>query len=83
MNNRRRRYERLCGAVLTAFIGLSSFFSVFGSPGFETMRTLDVIRLMTAGAAVAVTIMLSVMFIQGEPQAADSTTGEKCSEKAG
>lgn len=82
MNNRRRRYERLCGAGFTVVIGLTSFFSAFGSPGFETMRTLDVIRLMTAGAAVAVTIMLSVMFIKGEPQSENRVAVEKRGEKS-
>lgn len=82
MSNRRRRYERLWGAGFTACIGLSSFFSAFGSPGFETIRGLDVMRLMLAGAGVAVTIMLLIMFIKGEPMSEDNEVGAKPVERS-
>jgi hypothetical protein len=39
-------------------MGLIAFSSVAGNPRFETIHTLDVIRLMTAGAGFAVALML-------------------------
>jgi len=77
MSNPRRRFERLWGAAFTAFMGLFSFFGVAGNPRFETIHTLDVIRLMTAGAAVAVTIMLLIKFFNGDPHSEDNRAGEK------
>lgn len=67
MSNRRRRYERLWAAAFTACMGMIAFTSVAGNPRFETIHRLDVVRLMTAGAAVAVTIMMLIMFFNGEP----------------
>jgi hypothetical protein len=82
MSNRRRRYERLWGAAFTAFMGLIAFSGVAGNPRFETIHRLDVIRLMTAGAAVAVTIMLLIKFVNGDPHSEDSRAGEKRVEES-
>ena len=57
---RRRRMRRVPGAIIVAFMGLMAFYSVAGSPRFETFHTLDVIRLMTAGASIAVFIFLVI-----------------------
>jgi hypothetical protein len=64
MSNRRRRFPGLAAAVLTATMGAIAFSGVASNPRFETFHVLDVIRLMTAGAAVAVTIMMLVVFFQ-------------------
>ena len=63
-------------AAMAAFFGVNSFYRVSANPRFETFHTLDVIGLMTAGAGVAVTIMLIVFFIRG-PLAEDNRAGEK------
>ena len=49
-------------AVFAACIGLMSFFRVAGNPRFETIHTLDVIGLMTAGACIAVGLVLLIQF---------------------
>ncbi len=82
MSNRRRRFERLWGAAFTAFMGLLAFSGVASNPRFETIHRLDVIRLMTAGAAVAVTIMLLIKFFNGDPHSADNRAGEKRDEES-
>jgi len=82
MSNRRRRFEPLWGAAFTAFMGLIAFISVASNSRFETIHRLDVIRLMTAGAAVAVTIMLLIKFFNGGPQTADNWAGEKPVERS-
>ena len=82
MSNRRRRYERLWAAAFTASMGLIAFTSVAGNPRFETIHRLDVVRLMTAGAAVAVTIMMLVMFFNGDPQSENNRAGEKPVEES-
>ncbi len=53
---------RLSSAIMAAFFGLIAFFSVDGDPRFETFHTLDVIRLMTAGAGIGVALVLLVWF---------------------
>lgn len=61
-NNKReqrpRRMNRLGGAMMAAVFGLIAFFGVVSNPRFQTIHTLDVIRLMTAGAGAAVSLML-------------------------
>jgi len=59
---RRRRMGRLSGAIMAAFFGLIAFSSVAGNPRFETFHTLDVIRLMTAGAGFGVALVLMIWF---------------------
>lgn len=56
----RRRMGRLSGAIMAAFFGLIAFSSVAGNPRFETIHTLDVIRLMTAGAGFGVALVLII-----------------------
>ena len=82
MSNRRRRFERLWGAAFTAFMGLLAFSGVASNPRFETIHRLDVIRLMTAGAAVAVTIMLLIKFFNGGPHSENNRAGEKRGEES-
>lgn len=55
-----RRMRRIPGAIFAACMGLVSFFNVAGNARFESYHTLDVIRLMIAGAAIPVTIMLLI-----------------------
>lgn len=69
---RRRDMKRLPAAIFTACIGLVSFFNVAGNDRFETYHTLDVIRLMTAGAAIPVTIMLLIMFFKSSRSTANN-----------
>ena len=61
----RRRHMRRVQvgmAVFAVFIGLMSFFRVASNPRFETIHTLDVIGLMTAGAGIAVGLVVLVQF---------------------
>jgi hypothetical protein len=59
---RRMRRVQVAMAILTASMGLFSFSSVAGNPRFETYHTLDVIRLMTAGAGFGVAFVLLMQF---------------------
>ena len=59
---RRMRRVSVAMAVFAACTGLMSFFRVAGNPRFETYHTLDVIRLMTAGAGLAVGLVLLIQF---------------------
>ncbi len=65
-NNKReqrpRRMNRLGGAIMAAVFGLIAFSGVASNPRFQTIHTLDVIRLMTAGAGVTVALMLLIDF---------------------
>jgi hypothetical protein len=61
---RRMRRTQVGMAVFATFIGLISFFGVAGNPRFETYHTLDVIRLMTAGAGFGVALVLLIQFFQ-------------------
>ncbi|HUR53921.1 MAG TPA: hypothetical protein VMZ71_07305 [Gemmataceae bacterium] len=64
---RQRRMRRVPGAIFAACIGLFSFSSVAGNARFETYHTLDVIRLMTAGAGFGVALVLLIwFFVQGK-----------------
>jgi hypothetical protein len=78
MNNQLQATDRqskrrglLWGALFTAFIGGNAFISVSSNPRFETIHTLDVMRLMIAGAAVPVTIMLLAQFVNRDPHSED------------
>lgn len=51
-------------AVFAAFIGLVSFLTVAGKPRFETYHTLDVMRLVLAGAGFGVALVLSIQFFK-------------------
>lgn len=59
---RQRRMRRVPGAIFAACMGLIAFSSVAGNPRFETFHTLDVIRLMTAGASIPVVLILLIQF---------------------
>lgn len=58
----RRRMNRVSGAIFAAFIGLGTFANVASNPRFQAIHTLDVIRLMTAGAGFAVALVLLIDF---------------------
>ena len=49
-------------AVFVACIGLMSFFRVAGNPRFESIHTLDVIGLMTAGGGLGVAFVLLMQY---------------------
>lgn len=59
---RRQRMRRVqvAMAILNACIGLFSFSGVAGNARFEAYHTLDVIRLMTAGAGFGIALVLLV-----------------------
>jgi hypothetical protein len=71
---RRRRMRRVqvVWAVFFACIGLVCFSNVAGNARFETYHTLDVIRLMTAGAGFGVAlVMLSPLVKFPDPRSED------------
>ena len=61
---RRVRRNQLGMAVFAVFIGLFSFFGVAGKPRFETFHTLDVMRLIIAGAGFGVALVLLIQFFK-------------------
>ena len=61
---RRMRRVQVAMAVFAACMGLFAFSSVAGNPRFETYHTLDVIRLMTAGAGFGVALVLLIQFFK-------------------
>ncbi len=63
---RQRRMSRVqvAMAILTAGMGLFAFSGVAGNPRFETYHTLDVIRLMTAGAGFGVALVFLIQFFK-------------------
>ena len=67
---RQRRMRRVQGAMapFAAFMGLLAFNGVASNPRFETIHTLDVIRLMTAGAGFAVALMMLMLFLLHGPR---------------
>ena len=73
---RRRRRNRVPGAIFVTCIGLVSFFRVAGNPRFETIHTLDVIGLMTAGAGFGVAfVLLMQSFVL--PRSEDNGAGQE------
>jgi hypothetical protein len=63
---RRRRMRRVqVGmAVFVLCLGLVNLFGVAGKPRFETYHTLDVIRLVLAGAGFGVALVLLIQFFK-------------------
>jgi hypothetical protein len=61
---RQRRMKRVPIALVpfAACIGLISFFRVASNPRFESIHTLDVIGLMTAGAALGVAFVVLMQY---------------------
>ena len=82
MTNRRRSFDILWMASLTAFFGLTAFIGVSTNPRFKTIHVLDVIRLMTAGAGFALAIFLLMLFIRRPRFLEDNRAGEKSGEKS-
>ena len=64
MSNRKRPVQRHWTAAITTFFGVTAFVGVAVNPRFETFHVLDIIRLMTAGVAIPVTIMLLIQFFK-------------------
>ena len=75
-----RPYRFLWIAAMGAFWGVFAFFGVASNPRFATIHVLDVIRLMTAGAGLAVTIAGLIMFFVF--RAEDKRVGEKSGEES-
>lgn len=69
-------------ASIAAFFGLLSFFRVSSKPRFETFHPLDVIGLMTAGAGLAVALIMLIQFFTHGPRTEDNRTGEKSGEES-
>ena len=59
---RRMRRVQVAMAIFVACIGLVSFSNVAGNARFQTYHTLDVIRLMTAGAGFGGALVLLIQF---------------------
>lgn len=59
---RRMRRVSVMMGIFAGCTGLTSFSRVAGNPRFETIHTLDVIGLMSAGAGVAVAGVLLIQF---------------------
>jgi hypothetical protein len=70
----RRRY--LWRAAFAAFFGVNAFIRVSSKPRFETFHALDVIGLMTAGAGLAVTLMMVILFFNLGPRTEDNRAAE-------
>lgn len=59
---RRMRRVSVGMAVFAACLGLMSLSRVAGSPRFESIHTLDVIGLMTAGGGLGVAFVLLMQY---------------------
>lgn len=71
MNIQRKPFQLIWAAAFTAFFGAIAFFSVYSNPRFATIDVLDVIRLMTAGAGFAVTVLMLVLYFTRETRSED------------
>ena len=73
----RMRRVSVVMAIFAACTGLMAFSRVASNPRFETIHTLDVIGLMTAGAGVAVALVLLIQFfcLPG-PRSENNGTGQ-------
>ena len=76
------RSRFLWKAALTAFFGVLAFSRVYNNPRFETFHALDVIGLMTAGAGVAVTLIMLIRFFIRGPGTEDNRAGEESGEES-
>lgn len=78
----KRKRGLLWGAPCTAFWGLLAFSGVASNPRFETIHTLDVMRLMIAGASFAVALGMLILFFNLGPRFEDKRTGAKSGEES-
>jgi len=69
-------------AGFAAFYGMLAFHGVSTNPRFETIHTLDVIRLMTAGAGFAVALMGLLLFYTRSSRSDDNRAGAKSGEES-
>jgi len=64
MSSRRKLIPGVYVPVFILFMGFAALINFASTPGFETLRTVDVVRLIAAGmcfgAAVASLVMLFV-----------------------
>ena len=77
---RQRRMRRVSVAlgIIAACTGLMAFSRVASNPRFETIHTLDVIGLMTAGAGVAAAfVLLMQFFFLPGPRSEDNRSGQE------
>jgi hypothetical protein len=82
MSIRRRPYPFLSISLFTAFWGVIAFSGVASNPRFEKIHVLDVIRLMTAGAAFAVALIMLIQFFIRGPRSEDKRAEEKSGEES-
>lgn len=63
-DHRQRRMRRVsvAMAIFAACTGLMAFSRAASNPRFEAIHTLDVIRLVTAGAGFGVALILVIQF---------------------
>ena len=75
---RRMRRVSVVMGIFAACTGLMAFSRVASNPRFETIHTLDVIGLLTAGAGVAVALVLLIQFfcLPG-PRSEDNRAGQE------
>lgn len=71
MNIQRKPFQLIWAAAFTSFFGATAFLSVYSNPRFATINVLDVIRLMTAGAGLAVTVMMLVLYFTRDTRSED------------
>ena len=78
MSNRHKPSHLLFMSGMAAFWGVIAFSGVASNPRFESIHVLDVIRLMTAGAGLAVAVVAMVMFFarRSEEKRAGAKSGE-------
>ena len=82
MGKPRRSFEFLWAAAFSASMGLIVFSGVASNPRFQTIHTFDVLRLMIAGAAVPVTIMLLAEFLIRGSHSKDKRSEEERGEES-
>ena len=78
----RRRSTFLWRALVIAIFGVIALSSVHSNPRSGTIHVLDVIRLMTAGAAVPLTLLFLLHFYGLGPFSEDKRAGEKSGEES-
>jgi len=77
---RQRRMRRffVVMAIFAACTGLMAFSRVASNPRFETIHTLDVIGLMTAGAGCAIAfVLLMQFFFLPDPRSEDNRASQE------
>ncbi len=60
MRNRRNSVPMILASLSSLMMGILVLCNVAGSPRFETFHTLDVIRLVAAGAGIGASLVILV-----------------------